>query len=251
MRIGERIVRLDSCSSTNDVAKDLAAQGELEGTVVIADEQTEGRGRLGRKWHSQKTLGLYASLLLRPPENDISLLTLMGGVALCEAVRISAGAPVYLKWPNDLVWKGKKAGGILSESSMVGERLEYVILGFGLNVGHRSEDFPESLRTSAISVSQIVGRTPDPLRIQSQLWKQLEHGYDLFLKGQKMKIMSCFMERSYFTRGEKLTIETAEGNISGHFAGIGFQGGLILETAGGKKTFFAAEIRSLQPSMEI
>lgn len=245
MRIGDRIVRLESCSSTNDVAKDLAAQGEPEGTVVIAEEQTKGRGRLDRRWFSSKNMGLYASLLLRPRQSDVSLLTLMGGVALCEAVRASCGTRICLKWPNDLLWKGKKLGGILCEGSMVGNCLEYVILGFGLNIRFERDDFPDGIQTSATSVKQIIGEDPDPDILLSQLLRQLDNWYDCFLNRSRREITSAFMERSCFPLGGELEIETARGTVSGLFRGLGSQGELILESAEGRKAYFEAEIRSL------
>jgi BirA family biotin operon repressor/biotin-[acetyl-CoA-carboxylase] ligase len=245
MRIGDRIVRLESCSSTNDVAKDLASQGEPEGTVVIAEEQTKGRGRLDHRWFSSRKMGLYASLLLRPRQSDVSLLTLMGGVALCEAVRASWGIHVCLKWPNDLLWKGKKLGGILCEGSMVGNCLEYVILGFGLNVRFERDDFPEGIQTSATSVKQIIGEDPDPDILLSQLLRQLDNWYGCFLSRDSREITSAFMERSCFPLGGELEIETAAGTVSGVFRGLGSQGELILESAEGRKAYFEAEIRSL------
>ena len=244
MRIGNRILRLESCSSTNNIAKDLAADGEPEGTVVIAEEQKKGKGRLDRRWHSPRNEGLYLSLVLRPPGQDIPLLTLMGGVALCEAVRKYGEDQICLKWPNDLLWRGKKLGGILCESSTAGERLEYVILGIGLNISQDEESFPTDIRSAAVSLKQIGGVAPDPEEFLPLLWSRLDNWYDCFLSGLHQKIISAFVERSCFLLGAKMEVETAGGRVAGLFHGISSQGGLVLETAMGLKTYFAAEIRS-------
>ncbi len=137
---------LATCVSTNDVAKALAAEGADDGTVVVADEQTGGRGTKGRGWHSAPGLGLYASVILRPGRSDIALIPAMAGVAVAEAVRAAAGIEARLKWPNDIVWRGKKLGGILSESAFRGDEVGYVVVGIGLNLRHRRADFPADIR---------------------------------------------------------------------------------------------------------
>jgi BirA family biotin operon repressor/biotin-[acetyl-CoA-carboxylase] ligase len=251
MRIGDRIVWLESCVSTNDVAKDLAERGEPEGTAVISKEQTGGRGRLARRWFSSKERGLYVSLLLRPPASNISLLSLAAGVAFCEAVRISCQRRICLKWPNDLLFKGKKLGGILCEGSMIGNHPEYVVLGFGLNVSHEKGDFPDDIQGISTSIKQIIGEDPDSETVLSHLWEQLEREYDLFLRRRSRDITSAFMERSCFPPGAKLTIETVDGTVPGLFCGLDSQGGLILETASERKTYFEAEILSLLMTEEI
>ena len=155
MKIGERIHYVPTCTSTNDMAKDLADFGVPEGTVVLAEEQTSGKGRYRRHWFSSPGKGLYLSVILRPKQPEISLLTLSAGLAVAEALRDVLGVKVCLKWPNDLLWEGKKLGGILSESSYFGQKLNYVVVGIGLNISHSEEDFPPGLRDSAISLKQI------------------------------------------------------------------------------------------------
>jgi BirA family biotin operon repressor/biotin-[acetyl-CoA-carboxylase] ligase len=136
MEIGAKIVRVESCPSTNDLAKELALSGEKEGTVVISEEQTQGKGTKGRSWFSARRKGLYLSVILTPPSPKISLLPLVAGLAVSDAVFSTVGIRTSLKWPNDLVWEGKKLGGLLCESGYLGNRVNYVILGLGLNVSH-------------------------------------------------------------------------------------------------------------------
>ncbi|MCJ7832697.1 MAG: biotin--[acetyl-CoA-carboxylase] ligase, partial [Actinobacteria bacterium] len=123
--------------STNTTAMRLAADGADEWTLVVAGHQTGGRGRLGRTWMSEPGGSLLFSLVLRPDlaPADAGLITLLGGVAMAEAARVSCNASVTCKWPNDLMVEGGKAGGILAESSLVGDRLAHVVLGAGVNVG--------------------------------------------------------------------------------------------------------------------
>jgi len=152
MEIGAKINRIKSCSSTNDLAKEMALSGEEEGTVVISEEQTKGRGMKGRKWYSARRKGIYLSVILRPPHSNISLLPLVAGLAVTDAVFDSAGLRIKLRWPNDLIWGKKKLGGILCEGGFLGDRINYAILGIGLNVNHGRGDFPEEIRHQATSL---------------------------------------------------------------------------------------------------
>lgn len=131
-----QVVYLPQVGSTNDVAQALAAEGAPEGTLVIADEQTAGRGRLGRQWVAPAGANLLLSLLLRPalPPRQALRLTMIAGLAAVEAIEQTSGLTARLKWPNDIWLNGKKAGGILAETRLVDEQLEYVIIGLGLNV---------------------------------------------------------------------------------------------------------------------
>ena len=154
-----RIFRYDTVDSTNTVCKNLAAQGAPSGTAVIARRQTAGRGRMGRSFESPEGLGLYLSVLWRPegtPE-DLLPLTPMAAVSAAMAIRRVTGAPVRIKWPNDLVLGGRKLCGILTELESGGEGLALVI-GIGLNVSQRREDFPPELRETAGSLVMLTGR---------------------------------------------------------------------------------------------
>lgn len=160
---GEEFVRklvvLDTVPSTNDIARDLAAEGAGEGTVVLAEGQTAGRGRMGRVWHSPRGLGLFVSVLFRPraPVSELTRWTLGAAVAACEACRQRTGAAVQIEWPNDLVWRGKKLGGVLAEMRTAGRTPTHLVIGAGLNVGQDGSDFPEELSSSATSLRLASG----------------------------------------------------------------------------------------------
>lgn len=156
---GRRVVHADAVGSTNDRAKRLAAEGAPEGTVVIAEAQTAGRGRVGRAWCSQNRRGVWMSLLLRPAAalSAVPFFTLLACAAAAEtAAEIAPG--VRIKWPNDVYLGGKKFCGVLTECGGEVERAEYVVVGIGVNVNEEAEDFPEPLREKATSLKLEAGR---------------------------------------------------------------------------------------------
>ena len=155
------VVVLDATSSTNDALRRLAAEGAPEGTAVVADAQTAGRGRRGRAWHSPPGLGLHLSVLFRPrrPPHEIPRWTIGAAVAACAACRACGADAVTIKWPNDLVAGSRKVGGILAELRSVSADRHELVVGIGLNVLHRPSDFPEDLGRRACSLLDLV---PDP-----------------------------------------------------------------------------------------
>ena len=246
MKIGEKILRVESCPSSNEIAKELAEQCIQEGTVVIADEQTKGKGTKGRTWFSVRKKGLYMSVILRPSRSDVSLLPLMSGVAVCQALFQAEGIVVQLKWPNDLVWRERKLGGILCESSFSGSRLNYVILGFGLNMSQQREDFPEEIRSTATSLRLITKREVAEEVLLEKFWDALDNWYSLFLQGKEKKIVKAYLEYSLFPLGETISVETDKGHELGIYQGVDSNGSLILEMGGKKRTFFPAQIRAIK-----
>lgn len=156
------LVRLDSCPSTNDKAKRLARGGAAAGTAVVASAQTSGRGTRGRTWHSPPGLGLYLSVILRPPVPDLAGLPLRAARAVRDAVESVSGLAVSIEPPNDIVWEGRKLGGILCETGFTGAVLDFAVVGVGLNVSHQPDDFPPDLRGSAVSLAMAAGRAFDP-----------------------------------------------------------------------------------------
>lgn len=245
MKIGAIVHRLSSCLSTNDVAKTLAQEGAEEGTVVIAEEQTEGRGTKGRRWHSLRRRGLYASVILSPRRRDISLLPVVAGIACVDAVRESVGIELRLKWPNDLVWAGKKLGGILSESEFLGGTLKYAILGIGLNVNQKRSDFPPEIRSSATSLLLAARKTTDMMRLEDSLWSSLERWYGCFRRGRKQEIIRAFESSLIFPAGTAIHVRTEKETLQGAFRGIDTQARLILERAGRMTRLSPAEILHL------
>lgn len=159
-----QIERHEWVESTNTVAMERARGGAAEGTVIVAEGQRGGRGRLGRSWESPYGTNLYASVILRPAlaPDAAPRLTPVVGAALAEAIgRVVPSVRIAIKWPNDLLIDGKKVGGILSEASILGGRLEYVVVGFGLNVNSRAVDFSPALRPQVTSLLMATGVETD------------------------------------------------------------------------------------------
>ena len=152
MLIGHRILSFDEVASTNDVAKAEAERGAEEGLVVVAASQTKGRGRRGRGWVSRPGLGLYFSVVLRPQTPDAESVAILGGVATAEAMAGFGLQGVTIKWPNDVLVAGRKIAGVLVEPRMGKDRVEFAILGIGVNVRHAANDWPPELKDIATSL---------------------------------------------------------------------------------------------------
>ena len=200
----------------------------------------------GRKWHSARKKGIYLSVILRPPYSNISLLPLVAGLAVTDAVFNSVGLRVKLRWPNDLVWGKKKLGGILCEGGFSGDRINYAILGIGLNINHGRDDFPEEIRHQATSLELISKGDVDEDIVLMNLWPALNQWYGRFLQNEKDDIVCHFQENSILPLGKKITLITESGEVSGVYRGIHSQGSLILESQGKRKSFFSAEIKTMK-----
>lgn len=242
MAIGIVVHLFSVCSSTNDMAKELAHRGASEGTVVMAEEQTEGRGTKGRSWHSPARMGLYVSVILRPPGSDVSLLPLVAGIAAVEAIRSTTGLEVRLKWPNDIVWSGKKLGGILCESEFIGSEISCAILGIGLNISQRKVDFPAYLRPTAVSLQMIRKRRVDRERLAERLFHSLDAWYERFLSGKKADILRAFEANLSFPIGKIVNVRAERCTHTGILLGFDLEGRLMLEENGRQVFFSPAEI---------
>lgn len=245
MKIGKIIHRVESCTSTNDLAKIRAEEGAEEGTVIISQEQTKGRGTKGRSWYSAKNKGLYASVILYPEKPDVSLLPLMAGLAVKEAINESLMISVGLQWPNDLIWENKKLGGILCESDFLGSRLNYIILGIGINLHHEKEDFPQDIRPLATSLRLVTSKKVDEDGLLQKLCQALDRWYQLFCQGEGKKIAKAYQKNSFLSPGQKLALESERGEISGIYRGIDSRGGLILEEGGRMTSYFSVQIKAI------
>lgn len=246
MKIGETVHHLRSCSSTNDVAKELAEKGAEEGLVVTADAQTRGRGTRGRSWHSPSGLGLYASVILRPRQSDISLLSVAAGISVADAIQKTTGLEVELKWPNDIIWSRRKLGGVLCESAFRGDAISYAVLGIGVNLSQKKADFPPSLRSSAVSLRMILKRNVEGPLLLENLWQALGQWYDLFCREKREEIVLAYSKKSFYPLGKKISIKTLRGAFSGFFHGLDLQGGLALEQGGKRLVFSAGEIEGIE-----
>ncbi len=183
--IGKEIFFFQELGSTNLKAADLARCGAQEGTLIIADTQTAGKGRLGRAWYSPPTSNLYASFILRP---DVELavasrITLAAGLAVAETMRSYCGEEVSLKWPNDVLIHGLKACGILTEMKYVSTRVEFIIVGIGVNINMHRADFDEDLRDRATSLLEETGSPIDRMEFIVRLCHRFQHWYGVYLTG--------------------------------------------------------------------
>lgn len=171
MRVNVR--RYRSVTSTMDVCRAFAEQGADEGLVVLADEQTAGRGRVGRTWYSPPGQSLYLSILLRPDlhPRQIGWLTMLGALAVTDAIAqfSTLNSQFKLKWPNDVLLNGRKVAGVLVESSLTGDRLDYAVLGIGLNVNTRFDDAPEEVKLCATSLRETLEQEVDRQAVLDRL----------------------------------------------------------------------------------
>lgn len=224
----------DTIDSTNTRAKELAKAGAPHGTVLIAGTQTGGRGRLGRSFSSPAGIGVYLSVILRPqckPE-ELMHLTCAAGVAACQAVEKIAGICPDIKWANDLVWKTKKLGGILTELGIGFDRtVEYAVVGIGINCNQSLEDFPKDLQPIATSVRQMAGNPCSPALLAGALVESL-YQMDSCLLSKQSKIMNTY--RAYcITTGSDVSV--VQGDVCRHGTALEVDddGGLLVRFADG------------------
>jgi BirA family biotin operon repressor/biotin-[acetyl-CoA-carboxylase] ligase len=235
------IHRFETCSSTNDVVRELALEGAPEGTAVVAAGQTAGRGTKGRAWHSPAGRGLYLSILLRPASADLSLLPLAAGLAVRAAIRDACGLDVRLRWPNDIIVDGRKLGGILCESRVREGRPDFVVLGLGLNVNQDAADFPEDLRASAASLKIAARWTRGLDDLLDRVLAQAGVWLDRHSRGERETIVRAFDAASVFARGEALSVRDEGAVVRGVYEGIDVSGALLLRTDCGVRRITSAE----------
>ena len=247
-RFGARVLCFDSLPSTNDQALELLEKGEPEGLLVLAEEQTRGRGRRERSWDSPSRLGIYPSLVLRPrlPARWLPLVSLAFAVGSAASLRAGGLHQVGLKWPNDLLFGDRKLAGILAEARGDGEILGLVV-GLGLNVNQEESDFPEALRETATSLRLSSGRSWDRLHVLKGVLLQCEEEYDeLQAKGPE-GLLRRFEELSLFGRGCRLEVDSTNRVWGGRFAGLGSSGELLLDTGGATPVaFHFGEVRRVK-----
>jgi BirA family biotin operon repressor/biotin-[acetyl-CoA-carboxylase] ligase len=239
--IGRRVIRTGIVGSTMDEVADLAAAGEPEGTVVVAEEQTAGRGRFGRRWTAPRGTALLCSLLLRPnlPAAALPVLSLVAGVALAEAIEEVTGLSPRLKWPND-VWLGpddRKVAGILAVSRH-GAAAGHVVLGIGVNVNVP----PAALPPGATSLLVEAGREAPVDNLLSRLLQQVNLGYRAYVGCAGAPPLDGWRRRAALI-GTTIQIEQDSGVTVGRFVGVADDGRLLLATLdGGLRSFAAGEI---------
>lgn len=246
--IGNEIFFFSEIDSTNREAHDRARGGAREGTVILADSQSRGKGRLGRSWESPPGANLYLSIILRPP---ISLshapqITLLAGVAAARALSGVSGLECLIKWPNDILLRGKKLAGILAEMEGEGSRVGFIILGIGVNVNWRREDFPADLGVTATSLHAESGKEISRAAAAAGLFRELEKEYTAFLReGFSARLRDEWNQLSWIN-GKQVTLSSPEGTLSGRALGLDTDGALLLLDGEGKTRRFIAGDVSLR-----
>ena len=231
---GKRIHHFFKTDSTNRVAFELGHAGEPEGTIVLAEEQSAGRGRAGRNWHSERAAGIYVTLLLQPKLAPVQapILTMMAGLSAHTAVEAVTGLAVDLKWPNDLMIRGKKAGGILTEMHAEPGMVRFVVVGIGLNVNQ--ERFSGELAGLATSLRQETGKTQSRMEVLVRLLREFESDYNRFLREGIAGVIQRFEVVSSYAHGKKVRVTNGAESFVGTTAGLGPEGLLQVEREDGR-----------------
>ncbi len=230
--VGKEIHLYHEVASTNTLAMEMAAQGAQEGAVVIAETQTGGKGRLGRKWISPKG-NLYLSVVLRPavPAHRAPLVTLMGAVAVASAARSQYGVQASIKWPNDVLISGRKVAGLLTEMSAEQDRIKHIVLGIGVDVNMNTAELPEEIRSRTTTLAAEAGRRIDRNDLLRQILSALDHQYQIFLKNDVDVIREW--ETLNMTTGSRVAVSGLGETITGLAHGIDREGRLIIMLDGG------------------
>ncbi|OPY10895.1 MAG: Bifunctional ligase/repressor BirA [Syntrophus sp. PtaB.Bin001] len=233
--------------NTNNQAKVLAYDGTPEGTLVIAEEQSEGRGRRGRTWFSPPGQGIYATVVLRPliPLNEAPKLTVLAAVATADALEGSTGLPVRIKWPNDILVRDRKMAGILTEIGTEMDLVDFAVIGMGLNVNIPELSFPDNLRTPATSILIESGQTFPRVRLLQSWLEALEKYYDLFRRGSFDVILSRWKLLTDIL-GKRIAVDLPGRQYAGEVQEVDENGVLILrEPDGTFQRIFSGDITQL------
>jgi BirA family biotin operon repressor/biotin-[acetyl-CoA-carboxylase] ligase len=236
--------------STNNQARSLAAQGYPEGTVVITEMQTAGRGRRGRSWFSPAVTGIYFSIILRPvmPLKEISRLSLVTAAAVAETLETELNLPARIKWPNDILINSRKIAGILSEAVTDMDGVEYIIIGVGLNTNNSIQSFPDDFRIPATSALIECTRPASRSKLLQSLLKNLENRYFQLLDGDFAGILDK-VKRMSMVIGQNLKLDTINGFIIGQAIDINTDGFLVVRDQSGTiHTIMSGEISILPPA---
>jgi BirA family biotin operon repressor/biotin-[acetyl-CoA-carboxylase] ligase len=243
--LGKRLIVFNRLTSTNDFLKRLARRGAAAGTLVLADQQTAGRGRLGRPWQSPPGVGLWLSFILRPEFSLelIGALPLAIAVVVAETLSAICGETFAVKWPNDILWQQRKNCGILCEAQISpmadSNRLDYVIAGIGINVNQQPPDFHPDWRERAVSLRMITAQTVDRQKVFVELVQRLERDLLLNLPQHLPMLLSRWRSLCH-DLGKTVRLRYAQQIVLGIFEDIGAGGELILRMTDGQRRAFAA-----------
>ncbi|WP_108671149.1 biotin--[acetyl-CoA-carboxylase] ligase [Peribacillus acanthi] len=243
-KMGKVISYFETIDSTQKVAHTLANEGAGEGTIVIAEEQVQGKGRMARNWHSPKYTGIWMSTILKPniPIHRAPQLTLLAAVAVVQAIEEVTDLSPMIKWPNDILVNGKKITGILTEMQAESDKINSIILGIGINVNQKREDFPEELQEKASSLNIETGSEYSRAKIVQTLLAKLETLYELYLSKGFIPI-KLLWESYAISIGTEITATTINQVLKGKAIGITDEGVLLLQDdEGTTHSIYSADI---------
>ncbi len=238
--MARNILYSETVSSTMEVARQHAVARAPEGTLVVAESQTKGKGRLGRNWFSPKYKGIYISLVLRPdiPPREASILTLLAAVSICEAVQNAAGIEAQIKWPNDILIHNKKAGGILTELSAETDTVFFIIIGMGLNVNNDEK----SLYPGSTSLKEHRKEEISRLEVLCEILRRIEHNYLFFKRRGSQRILESWKDFN-ITLGRRVRVISRKDQVEGEAVDIDSDGGLLVRGDSGLlEKFFAGDV---------
>ncbi|MGN6696761.1 MAG: biotin--[acetyl-CoA-carboxylase] ligase [Thermomicrobiales bacterium] len=243
-RVGRPLWHYTSVPSTMPLAHDLAAAGASDGTALLADEQTAGRGRRGRAWHAPPGSASLCSIIFRSPlpPDRLFALTAAASLGIAEGVERATGLVPQVKWPNDLLLGGRKVAGVLTATRLNGAALDHVVVGFGLNVSLRPDDLPpldQALPPTSLAIE--LGQAPDRLAVLQAVLESIDTAYTILRRGDEVKLLAAWRAR-LVGLGEWVRVETDAGPIAGRLVGADTDGALLLETAAGVSRVLAGDV---------
>ncbi len=244
--LGKEVLCYRTIGSTNNLAFRLAESGAEEGTLIVADEQTKGRGRMGRSWYSPPKLGLWQSLILRPdiPPFKAPGLSICAGLALAQAIVELTGMDAKIKWPNDCYLNGRKVGGVLLELSAEIDRINFVIAGIGVNVNHQLSDIPKNLSSIATSLRIEVGKEVPRVKLLSSFLEKFEVIYMDF-KNNGFAPQRSLIKNFSSLLGTKVTVKYGKEKIEGIAEDIDDNGSLVIRVGKEKRVVTTGEVAAV------
>ena len=241
--LGHNIIYRDSVLSTNDLAKQEAQNGAAHGTVVLAEEQVKGKGRIQRAWYSPKSEGLWMSVILRPEwlPQEAAKCTLMTAVILHRTFKKLYNLEVGIKWPNDLLVNDKKLVGILTEMNAQMDGINYIVIGMGINCNFTKQQLPQELQQIAIDLQEVLGKTISRVELFAEVCRQLELAYEEVTRIGFTDILDEWRQNS-ITLNQEVTVLGIKENYEGRAVNIDDEGALLVQSEGELKTVLAGDV---------
>jgi BirA family biotin operon repressor/biotin-[acetyl-CoA-carboxylase] ligase len=242
-RLGTRFYYFPELDSTNNYARALAEGGAPEGVVVIAEQQSQGRGRLARRWESPPYVNLYCSIILRPtlPAARAPQITLTAAVALSETIACFSPVPPMIKWPNDILAGGKKLAGVLTEAVSGAGKIDFVILGIGVNLNYSFAAMPAEIRERATSLSLVAGQRINREDFSRRLIQALDRCYAI-LEEEGFAALAPLWDARFGLRGRAVRVEMIDGSVTGRALGIDADGLLTVDCDGALQRIVAGDV---------